>query len=115
MHAEQFPTKKWWIAFSVALAFLSLLVFALIELFYAGMGIAGVNQPVGWGSFIINFVFWIGIGHAGHADLRGALPVPPAVADGHQPRGRGDDAVRGGLRGHLPGHPPRARRGSPTG
>ena len=65
MHAEQFPTKQWWMAFSVALAFLSLLVFALITLFYAGMGIAGVNQPVGWGSFIINFVFWIGIGHAG--------------------------------------------------
>ena len=65
MHAEQFPTKRWWIAFSVALAFLGLLVFALITLFYTGMGIVGVNQPVGWGSFIINFVFWIGIGHAG--------------------------------------------------
>src|SRR5512136_463410 len=65
MHAERFPTKRWWIAFGVALAFLGLLVFGLITLFYAGMGIAGVNQPVGWGSFIINFVFWIGIGHAG--------------------------------------------------
>ena len=65
MHAEQFPTKRWWIAFAVALAFLGVLVFALITLFYAGMGILGVNQPVGWGSFIINFVFWIGIGHAG--------------------------------------------------
>ena len=57
MHAERFPTKRWWMAFSVALAFLGLLVFALLTLFYAGMGIAGVNQPVGWGSFIINFVF----------------------------------------------------------
>jgi len=65
MHAEHFPTKRWWIAFSVALGFLGLLVFALVTLFYAGMGVAGVNQPVGWGSFIINFVFWIGIGHAG--------------------------------------------------
>jgi molybdopterin-containing oxidoreductase family membrane subunit len=65
MHAEQFPTKRWWIAFSVALACLGVLVFALITLVYAGMGILGVNQPVGWGSFIINFVFWIGIGHAG--------------------------------------------------
>ena len=65
MHAEQFPTRRWWIAFAVALAFLGMLVFALVTLFYAGMGIAGVNQPVGWGSFIIDFVFWIGIGHAG--------------------------------------------------
>ena len=48
MHAEQFPTRRWWIAFSVALAFLSVLVFALITLFYSGMGILGVNQPVGW-------------------------------------------------------------------
>ncbi len=65
MHAEQFPTRRWWFAFSIALAFLGVLVFALVTLFYAGMGIAGVNQPVGWGSFIIDFVFWIGIGHAG--------------------------------------------------
>ena len=33
-------------------------------LFYTGMGIPA-NQPVSWGSFIVNFVFWIGIGHAG--------------------------------------------------
>ena len=65
MHAEQFPTRRWWIAFAVALSFLGMLVFALVTLFYAGMGIVGVNQPVGWGSFIIDFVFWIGIGHAG--------------------------------------------------
>jgi Ni/Fe-hydrogenase subunit HybB-like protein len=65
MHAERFPTKRWWIAFGVALFFLSMLVFALTTLIYAGMGVAGVNHPVGWGSFIINFVFWIGIGHAG--------------------------------------------------
>ncbi|HUU36295.1 MAG TPA: hypothetical protein VMW48_19660, partial [Vicinamibacterales bacterium] len=65
LHAEQFPTRRWWLAFGVALSFLGLLVFALITLFYAGIGIVGVNSPVGWGTFIINFVFWIGIGHAG--------------------------------------------------
>lgn len=31
----------------------------------AGMGLMGVNHPVGWGTDIINLVFWIGIGHAG--------------------------------------------------
>ncbi|MEZ5283685.1 MAG: NrfD/PsrC family molybdoenzyme membrane anchor subunit [Vicinamibacterales bacterium] len=65
MPAEQFPTRRWWLAFGVALSMLSLLVLSLATLFYAGMGIVGVNAPVGWGTFIINFVFWIGIGHAG--------------------------------------------------
>ena len=64
-HTERFPTRRWWIAFSVALSMLSLLVLALATLFYAGEGVVGINHPVGWGSFIVNFVFWIGIGHAG--------------------------------------------------
>jgi molybdopterin-containing oxidoreductase family membrane subunit len=65
LHTEQFPTRLWWIAFAVALSFFGLLVFSLITLFYVGMGIVGPNSPVGWGTFIVNFVFWIGIGHAG--------------------------------------------------
>ncbi|MCG3193171.1 MAG: hypothetical protein DIJKHBIC_02421 [Thermoanaerobaculia bacterium] len=65
LHTEQFPTKRWWICFAAALSMLGVLVFSLAYLLYAGMGICGVNGPVGWGSFIINFVFWIGIGHAG--------------------------------------------------
>lgn len=62
---ESFPTKLWWGAFGVSLAFLTLLFVEIGYLFAAGMGIVGVNIPVGWGSFIITFVFWIGIGHAG--------------------------------------------------
>jgi len=31
----------------------------------AGMGVIGINHPIGWGTYIANFVFWIGIGHAG--------------------------------------------------
>jgi molybdopterin-containing oxidoreductase family membrane subunit len=34
-------------------------------LFWKGTGVWGVNQPVGWGFAIVNFVFWVGIGHAG--------------------------------------------------
>lgn len=34
-------------------------------LFYRGLGVWGVNVPVGWGLAIVNFVWWIGIGHAG--------------------------------------------------
>ncbi|MFI5400665.1 MAG: hydrogenase, partial [SAR324 cluster bacterium] len=31
----------------------------------AGIGLVGINHPIGWGVYITNFVFWIGIGHAG--------------------------------------------------
>ncbi|MCK6548772.1 polysulfide reductase NrfD [Myxococcota bacterium] len=64
-HIEKFPTKLWWVAFGCALSLLSLLVVGLYAVLAGGMGILGINHPVGWGSFIINFVFWIGIGHAG--------------------------------------------------
>ena len=33
--------------------------------FYYGIGVWGNNNPVGWGFDIVNFVFWVGIGHAG--------------------------------------------------
>jgi molybdopterin-containing oxidoreductase family membrane subunit len=65
LHVDSFPTRRWWIAFGVALFFLGLFVLGLATLIYAGQGIAGYNHPVHWGSFIVNFVFWIGIGHAG--------------------------------------------------
>ena len=62
---ESFPTKKWWIVLSIA-GTLSLLLFTLIGYtFVKGLGVLGINNPVGWGFYIINFVFWVGIGHAG--------------------------------------------------
>jgi molybdopterin-containing oxidoreductase family membrane subunit len=42
-----------------------LLLYALTLLFVKGVGIWGINGPIGWGFAIINFVWWIGIGHAG--------------------------------------------------
>src|SRR4029078_12733591 len=38
---------------------------AITYLFYMGVGIWGINIPVAWGFAIVNFVWWIGIGHAG--------------------------------------------------
>lgn len=59
------PPPGWYIAFaissSVALMFFALLVY----LFGVGIGVWGVQNPVGWGFAIVNFVFWVGIGHAG--------------------------------------------------
>ena len=57
--------KAWWLFFLAGLGMLSGLGVALAYLFYAGVGIWGINQPVAWGFAIINFVWWIGIGHAG--------------------------------------------------
>ena len=59
------PTKWWYGLFSVSVA-LTLMLFAnLAYLFWEGTGIWGLNNPVGWGWAIVNFVFWVGIGHAG--------------------------------------------------
>jgi molybdopterin-containing oxidoreductase family membrane subunit len=59
-------TPRWWVV-GFAVSFLLLLVFlnAVTYLFYKGVGIWGINIPVAWGWDIINFVWWIGIGHAG--------------------------------------------------
>lgn len=65
LHTEQFPTRRWGLAFAAALSMLSMLFVALATLIYSGEGVVGINHPVGWGTFIVNFVFWIGIGHAG--------------------------------------------------
>src|SRR5687767_1724198 len=56
---------EWFIFFSVGLAGTATLLFSLAYLLARGVGIWGINVPVGWGFDIINFVWWIGIGHAG--------------------------------------------------
>jgi len=55
----------WWLFFIPSLALLSLLGVAVSWLFWEGIGIWGLNVPVGWAWDITNFVFWVGIGHAG--------------------------------------------------
>src|SRR4026209_340649 len=55
----------WFLGFAVAFAFLMLLNMTIGNLLLTGIGIWGNNIPVGWAFDIINFVWWIGIGHAG--------------------------------------------------
>ena len=62
---ERMPNRAWWIGFSIALALLGLLGLEIAIVVGGGMGVLAINIPVAWGTFIINFVFWIGIGHAG--------------------------------------------------
>lgn len=62
---ENPPPKGWWIAFLASLSLLGLLKISILYLLWEGTGIWGLNNPVGWGWAIVNFVFWVGIGHAG--------------------------------------------------
>ncbi|MFC2085398.1 NrfD/PsrC family molybdoenzyme membrane anchor subunit [Bacteroidota bacterium] len=62
---ESKPDKKFFIALSITLSMLGIGAIALALSFYYGTGLWGNNNPVGWGFPIVNFVFWVGIGHAG--------------------------------------------------
>jgi Ni/Fe-hydrogenase subunit HybB-like protein len=55
----------WWIGFAVSFFLLMLLLVTLTNIVVRGVGIWGNNVPVVWAADIINFVFWVGIGHAG--------------------------------------------------
>lgn len=55
----------WWAAFGVMSLLTLLLVIASVAVIGVGVGIWGINMPVAWGFAISNFVWWIGIGHAG--------------------------------------------------
>jgi len=59
-------TPQWWVlGFAVSFMLVMLLLVAVTYLFVKGVGIWGINIPIGWGFAIVNFVWWIGIGHAG--------------------------------------------------
>src|SRR6202795_707314 len=59
------PPKWWILGFAVSFLLVMLLLVAVTYLFVTGVGIWGINIPIGWGFAIVNFVWWIGIGHAG--------------------------------------------------
>jgi molybdopterin-containing oxidoreductase family membrane subunit len=56
---------RWLAGLAVAMTFVGILLMAVTYLFLRGVGIWGIEVPVAWGFAIINFVWWIGIGHAG--------------------------------------------------
>lgn len=57
--------RAWWIGFSIAFLLTMLLLVAVTYVIQKGVGIWGINIPVAWAFAITNFVWWIGIGHAG--------------------------------------------------
>ncbi len=62
---ETKPTRSWWIGFSIAIALLIFGVYSVYREVVYGIGEWNLNRTVGWGWDITNFVWWIGIGHAG--------------------------------------------------
>jgi len=55
----------WFVGFGISCILMGILMITITRLVFVGVGIWGINHPVGWGFDIINFVWWIGIGHAG--------------------------------------------------
>ena len=62
---ESKPPSGWLIGFIFSISLLLILKGSILYLIWEGTGIWGLNNPVGWGWAIVNFVFWVGIGHAG--------------------------------------------------
>jgi len=60
------PVSLGWLAgFTISFTILMVLLGSIAWLIIKGVGIWGINIPIGWGFAIVNFVWWIGIGHAG--------------------------------------------------
>jgi molybdopterin-containing oxidoreductase family membrane subunit len=57
--------RAWYIFTGICLSLVGLLLFCISMLVWEGTGVWGLQQPVGWAWDITNFVFWVGIGHAG--------------------------------------------------
>jgi molybdopterin-containing oxidoreductase family membrane subunit len=59
------PSTAWKIGFTLSLVFLGIFGVSLLYTLYTGIGVWNINKSVMWGWDITNFVFWVGIGHAG--------------------------------------------------
>ena len=57
--------KGWYVGFGISFLLVMLLFYSIAYLLLKGVGIWGINVPVAWAFAIVNFVWWIGIGHAG--------------------------------------------------
>ncbi len=62
---ERAPSLAWIIAFILAVTFLAIYLVCLVITVWGGIGTWDLNRTIGWGWDITNFVWWVGIGHAG--------------------------------------------------
>ena len=63
--SEKVPSTAWVIAFILSVTVLGFGVFCILWTIWMGIGTWNLNRTIGWGWDITNFVWWIGIGHAG--------------------------------------------------
>ena len=59
------PSRRYLALLALCLGLVGVGAFCWAYMVFKGIGVTGLNNPVGWGSFITTFVFWVGIGHAG--------------------------------------------------
>lgn len=59
------PPKAWYVAFTISVLLMTVMGAMIGYLIFTGVGVWNLNRPVGWAFDITNFVFWVGIGHAG--------------------------------------------------
>jgi Ni/Fe-hydrogenase subunit HybB-like protein len=64
-HVEKAPTKLWFMGMAISLVLLGLGLYSVYRTVWDGIGVWGLNKTVGWAWDITNFVWWVGIGHAG--------------------------------------------------
>ncbi|MBF4983368.1 hydrogenase, partial [Nonlabens mediterrranea] len=62
---EGAANKQWWIVFTIALVAFLYGIGCIIYTISTGIGVWGLNKTIGWAWDITNFVWWVGIGHAG--------------------------------------------------
>lgn len=62
---EDKPNKYWWMAFGLSLAIFLWWLLSVTYTIGTGIGVWGLNKTIGWAWDITNFVWWVGIGHAG--------------------------------------------------
>jgi hypothetical protein len=93
--------KQMFIGFACAFLLVNLLLVAVTWLFVRGVGIWGIVIPIAWGFAIVNFVWWIGIGHAGTLISAILLLLEAGLANLHQSVFGSDDAIRGRVRRHV--------------
>lgn len=63
--SEKAPSRQWLVGFIISVIFLAVFVFCVGWQIFYGVGAWNLNRTIGWGYDITNFVWWIGIGHAG--------------------------------------------------
>jgi Ni/Fe-hydrogenase subunit HybB-like protein len=64
-HVEGKPNPLWLLAMAISLTLLGFGFYCVVVLLWEGIGVWGLNKTVGWAWDITNFVWWVGIGHAG--------------------------------------------------